>query len=48
MPRSHSGGLPGGFWRIRARVARYPMGFDLFAFDGARLVGLGVRRLHVA
>ncbi|WP_375258418.1 phosphonate C-P lyase system protein PhnH [Citreimonas sp.] len=33
-------GLPDGFWRIRAQVMRYPMGFELFLLDGTRVVGL--------
>lgn len=28
------------FWRSRAQVMRYPMGFDLFIVDGTRLIGL--------
>lgn len=34
------GGLPDGFWAMRERAARYPMGFDLLLIDGARLIGL--------
>ncbi len=34
------GGLPDGFWADRARAARYPMGFELFLLDGARVMGL--------
>lgn len=34
------GGLPDGFWQARARRLRYPMGFDLFLLDGARVMGL--------
>lgn len=33
-------GLPGGFWKARAARLRYPMGFDLFFVDGARVVGV--------
>ena len=33
-------GLPDGFWKSRAARQRYPMGFDLFFVDGARVVGL--------
>lgn len=33
-------GLPDGFWKARAARLRYPMGFDLFFVDGARVVGL--------
>jgi alpha-D-ribose 1-methylphosphonate 5-triphosphate synthase subunit PhnH len=34
------GGLPDGFWEMRAGLTRYPMGFDLFVLDGAEIVGL--------
>lgn len=34
------GGLPDGFWKARAARLRYPMGFDLFFVDGARVVGV--------
>ena len=34
------GGLPGGFWQERARVMRYPMGFELFLVDGDQVVGV--------
>jgi len=33
-------GLPDGFWKARASRLRYPMGFDLFFVDGARVVGV--------
>lgn len=33
-------GLPDGFWAARAERLRYPMGFDLFLIDGARVIGL--------
>lgn len=33
-------GLPDGFWKARAARLRYPMGFDLFFVDSARVVGL--------
>ncbi|WP_299616504.1 phosphonate C-P lyase system protein PhnH [uncultured Tateyamaria sp.] len=33
-------GLPDGFWKVRAARLRYPMGFDLFFVDGARVVGV--------
>lgn len=33
-------GLPAGFWQERARLIRYPMGFDLLFLDGDRLIGL--------
>lgn len=32
-------GLPEGFWQIRARVLRYPLGFELFIVDGAHVLG---------
>lgn len=38
--RLQVGGLPDGFWEIRAQIARYPMGFDLFLLDGDRLIGV--------
>ena len=34
------GGLPEGFWQMRARVLRYPLGFELFVVDGARVLGV--------
>ena len=34
------GGLPGGFWQMRTRVLRYPLGFELFITDGARVLGV--------
>lgn len=34
------GGLPEGFWQMRARVLRYPLGFELFVIDGARVLGV--------
>jgi alpha-D-ribose 1-methylphosphonate 5-triphosphate synthase subunit PhnH len=34
------GGLPDGFWQARARLIRYPMGFELFLVDGARVLGV--------
>ena len=34
------GGLPDGFWKVRAARLRYPVGFDLFFVDGARMVGV--------
>jgi alpha-D-ribose 1-methylphosphonate 5-triphosphate synthase subunit PhnH len=34
------GGLPDGFWQARARLMRYPMGFELFFVDGARVLGI--------
>ncbi|NIZ10036.1 phosphonate C-P lyase system protein PhnH [Pseudooceanicola sp. HF7] len=33
-------GLPEGFWQTRARIMRYPMGFEVFLTDGARVLGL--------
>ncbi|ASP21573.1 alpha-D-ribose 1-methylphosphonate 5-triphosphate synthase subunit PhnH [Antarctobacter heliothermus] len=33
-------GLPDGFWRTRAQVMRYPMGFEIFLVDGARILGV--------
>lgn len=33
-------GLPDGFWQTREQLIRYPMGFDLFLLDGARVVGI--------
>ena len=33
-------GLPEGFWDARAEAIRYPLGFDLFLVDGARVMGL--------
>ena len=34
------GGLPEGFWRKRAAMMRYPIGFELFLVDGDRLIGI--------
>lgn len=39
-------GLPDGFWQTRAQLMRYPMGFELFFLDGARVVGVP-RSTHV-
>ncbi|MEL6510617.1 MAG: phosphonate C-P lyase system protein PhnH [Pseudomonadota bacterium] len=36
----HMDGLPEGFWKARTARLRYPMGFDLFFVDGARIVGI--------
>ena len=33
-------GLPEGLWQMRARVLRYPLGFELFVVDGARVLGV--------
>ena len=40
------GGLPEGFWDLRTRLLRYPMGFDLFLRDGDAVMGLP-RSTHV-
>lgn len=34
------GGLPEGFWQERTRMLRYPLGFELFIVDGARILGV--------
>ena len=34
------GGLPDGFWQERARVMRYPMGFEVFLLDQDRVAGI--------
>lgn len=34
------GGVPDGFWQTRARLIRYPMGFELFFVDGGRVLGV--------
>ncbi|MEL7300816.1 MAG: phosphonate C-P lyase system protein PhnH [Pseudomonadota bacterium] len=39
-------GLADGFWKARATRSRYPMGFDLFIQDGARIIGIP-RSTHV-
>ena len=36
----HIDGMPDGFWQARARLMRYPMGFELFCVDGSRVVGV--------
>lgn len=33
-------GLSDGFWQNRARLMRYPMGFELFLIDGAQVLGV--------
>lgn len=33
-------GLPPGFWQERARIMRYPAGFEIFLTDGARVIGV--------
>ena len=34
------GGLPDDFWSQRARLMRYPMGFELFVLDGPHVLGV--------
>lgn len=34
------GGLPAEVWQLRAQIMRYPMGFEMFLIDGARVLGL--------
>ena len=34
------GGLPDGFWQMRAQVMRYPTGFEVFLTDGADVLGV--------
>ena len=34
------GGLPEGFWQVRAASIRYPIGFDLVLLDDARVLGV--------
>ncbi|KAB6715617.1 MULTISPECIES: phosphonate C-P lyase system protein PhnH [Roseobacteraceae] len=36
----HIGGVPDGFWSLRRDLIQYPMGFDVFFIDGARVLGL--------
>lgn len=33
-------GLPPGFWQERARIMRYPAGFEIFLTDGAWVIGV--------
>ena len=33
-------GLPTGFFALRDRLCRYPLGFDLFIVDGSDVIGL--------
>ncbi|MEO1638694.1 MAG: phosphonate C-P lyase system protein PhnH [Pseudomonadota bacterium] len=33
-------GLPDDLWETRKQLLRYPMGFDLFIIDSARIIGL--------
>ncbi len=34
------GGLPAGFWALRERTRRYPLGWDIFLIDGANVLGI--------
>jgi alpha-D-ribose 1-methylphosphonate 5-triphosphate synthase subunit PhnH len=34
------GGLPVDFWRVRAEVIAFPVGWDAFLVDGSRVIGL--------
>lgn len=34
------GGLPVGFWSERARIMRYPIGFEIFLTEGSRVLGI--------
>lgn len=34
------GGLASGVWHHRARIMRYPMGFEILLVDGARVLGI--------
>ncbi len=34
------GGLPGGFWALRERRRRYPLGWDLLLVDDDRVMGV--------
>jgi alpha-D-ribose 1-methylphosphonate 5-triphosphate synthase subunit PhnH len=34
------GGLPAGFWELRAARIRYPLGWDILLVDGNRVVGV--------
>jgi alpha-D-ribose 1-methylphosphonate 5-triphosphate synthase subunit PhnH len=34
------GGVPKQVWQVRAQIMRYPMGFEMFVIDGARVLGL--------
>ncbi len=34
------GGFPPELWPLRAQIMRYPMGFEMFLIDGARVLGL--------
>lgn len=33
-------GIPQSFWSERTRVMRYPMGFEVFLLDGAKVIGI--------
>ncbi|WP_316859546.1 phosphonate C-P lyase system protein PhnH [uncultured Cohaesibacter sp.] len=35
-----TGRLPLDFWSQRARLVRYPMGFEIFLLDGNRVIGI--------
>ena len=32
--------IPDAFWELRARVARYPLGWDVFFVSGSQVIGL--------
>lgn len=34
------GGVDPGFWQMRAKAIRYPLGWDLYLVDGERLLGI--------
>jgi len=34
------GNIPAGFWTLRQKVQRYPLGWDIFVLDGDRVIGL--------
>ncbi len=34
------GGIDPGFWQMRAKAIRYPLGWDLYLVDGKRLLGI--------
>lgn len=36
----HVSGLPPGFWALRERMRRYPLGWDIFLVAGADLIGI--------
>lgn len=33
-------GIPQSFWAERQRIMRYPMGFEVFLLDGAKVIGI--------